>query len=159
MALTIRPYAETDRGFAIDLFLELNQLEYGISGDRKTDGQTAQACVAEAEGLMADGDSVIMIALEGEIPAGLMIWTPGHDDIFIEEGVRGYGRVSDIVVAEAHRGRGVGQALLAEAERLTRSRGLKRLRLSVLAGNVTAVTAYERFGFRHYSSTMIKELD
>ena len=159
MALTIRPYEETDRAFAIDLFVELNQLEYGISGDRRTDRQTAQACVTEAEGLAADGDSVILIALDGDTPAGLMVWTPGQDEIFIEEAVRGYGRVSDIVVAEAYRGRGVGQALLAEAERLTRSRGLKRLRLSVLAGNRTAMTAYERFGFKHYSSTMIKDLD
>ena len=76
-----------------------------------------------------------------------MVWRPGHDDLLIEESVRGYGHVDDIVVAQTHRGRGVGQALLAEAERLTRERGLKRLRLSVLVGNDGALKAYERFGF------------
>jgi ribosomal protein S18 acetylase RimI-like enzyme len=159
MTLIIRPYEKADRAFAVDLFVELNRLEYGISGDRKTDEETALACVAEAENLVTEGDSVILVALEDGTPAGLMIWAFGNDDIFIEETVREFGRVSDIVVAEAYRGRGIGRALLTEAESLTRSRGLRRLRLSVLAGNRNALAAYERFGFKHYSSTMIKELD
>ena len=68
------------------------------------------------------------------------------------ETARRYGSVQDIVIAEAHRGKGIGQALLAEAERLTREAGMTRLKLTVLSGNDVAVDAYGRFGFRDYAA-------
>ncbi|MFI5011911.1 MAG: GNAT family N-acetyltransferase [Hyphomicrobiales bacterium] len=58
-----------------------------------------------------------------------------------------------------HRGRGVGQCLLAEAERLTRDKGLKRLAIGVLCGNDGALEAYRRFGFERHATEMLKALD
>ena len=58
--------------------------------------------------------------------------------------------IHDIAVLPAHRGAGVGQALLAAAEQLARQRGCCKLTLEVLTGNPRALSSYLRFGFAPY---------
>ena len=58
--------------------------------------------------------------------------------------------VHDVAVLAAHRGRGVGQALLAACEALARERGCCKLTLEVLSGNRRALRSYESFGFVPY---------
>jgi GNAT superfamily N-acetyltransferase len=48
--------------------------------------------------------------------------------------------------------------LLAEAERLTRAEGLKRLVIGVLVANEKAERTYRNFGFEPYVAIMKKEL-
>ena len=58
--------------------------------------------------------------------------------------------VHDIAVLSAHRGQGVGQALLKAAEDHARNRGCCKLTLEVLSGNALAIRSYARFGFANY---------
>ena len=58
--------------------------------------------------------------------------------------------VHDLVVLPAHRARGVGQALLAAAQKHAQDRGCCKLTLEVLSGNARALRSYERFGFAPY---------
>ena len=58
--------------------------------------------------------------------------------------------VHDLVVLPAHRARGVGQALLAAAQKHAQERGCCKLTLEVLSGNQRALRSYERFGFAPY---------
>ena len=58
--------------------------------------------------------------------------------------------VHDIAVLAAHRGQGVGQALLQAAEAHANSRGCCKLTLEVLSGNAPAMASYKRFGFEQY---------
>ena len=58
--------------------------------------------------------------------------------------------IHDIAVLPAHRGSGVGQALLAAAEQHARKRGCCKLTLEVLTGNARALSSYLRFGFAPY---------
>jgi GNAT superfamily N-acetyltransferase len=58
--------------------------------------------------------------------------------------------IHDMAVHPAHRGRGVGQALLAAVEQHARRLGCCKLTLEVLSGNTTAQTSYQRFGFAQY---------
>jgi RimJ/RimL family protein N-acetyltransferase len=62
-----------------------------------------------------------------------------------------------LMVAESHRRRGVGTALLAEAVAWARSAGVRKLELHVFPWNEPAIALYESFGFeregyrrRHY---------
>lgn len=56
-----------------------------------------------------------------------------------------------MMVADTHRGRGIGRALLAAAiERLGAIAGLAQVTLSVTAGNRAAVGLYESLGFERY---------
>ncbi|WP_442581516.1 N-acetyltransferase family protein [Mesorhizobium sp. ASY16-5R] len=157
MTLKIRPFEMADREAAIDLFLELNRHEFTITGDRRTDRGGAVFCVDDMIQGLGQG-AVALVAEAGGKVVGLMVWAAHTDEPYMDEAARRYGRVDDIVVAEAQRGKGVGQALLAEAERLTREAGMSRLKLTVLDGNDAAVAAYERAGYRDYARVMLKTL-
>ncbi len=52
-----------------------------------------------------------------------------------------------LAVAEDHRGRGIGAALMTEAFRWSRSVGVEKIVLSVYPYNEAAIALYRRFGF------------
>jgi GNAT superfamily N-acetyltransferase len=58
-------------------------------------------------------------------------------------------RTADVhtVVLDGHRGRGVGAALVAEAERVAASHGVSMIFANIFATNEDAVAFYSRFGF------------
>ena len=154
----VRPFEATDREAAVDLFLQLNRHEFAITGDRRTDRGGAEFCVEDMIGAVEQGAVALVAETAGSV-VGLLVWAAHTDEAYMAEGSRRHGRVQDIVIAEAHRGKGIGQALLAEAERLTREAGMTRLKLTVLSGNDVAIDAYGRFGFRDYARVMVKDFD
>ena len=60
------------------------------------------------------------------------------------------GRLYSIAVAESARGDGIGEALLADAERIARRRGSSWLRLEVHQRNIPAIRLYEHAGYRAF---------
>ena len=63
-----------------------------------------------------------------------------------------------ITVMEDHRGRGVGQALMAAAEQDARSRGARRIILDVIAANDGARRFYDRLGYREQGLVLSRDL-
>jgi len=84
---------------------------------------------------MQAGRSTVLVAVDGEDPVGVAQLV--HDEV---------PEVCNVGVLEQHRGRGIGTALMSEAERLARPRG--RLRLGVGTDNPGARRLYERLGYR-----------
>lgn len=66
--------------------------------------------------------------------------------------------ISDLAVARAHDGKGVGTALLAYAERWAREHKCRHLQLAVFEGNHRARELYERSGFATEVLRMMKPL-
>jgi len=58
--------------------------------------------------------------------------------------------VHDLVVLASHRGRRVGEQMLAEVECVARARGACKLTQEVLSANGPALRLYERAGFAAY---------
>jgi ribosomal protein S18 acetylase RimI-like enzyme len=58
--------------------------------------------------------------------------------------------VHDLAVVPDFRGRGIGRALLAEAEKRAVERGCCKLTLEVQDGNLVARSLYQSFGFRDF---------
>ncbi len=69
-----------------------------------------------------------------------------------------YAYVSEIVIAKSARGRGIGKALLQDAETLARAANARWLRISVLAKNTVAREVYGHFGFEEHVISMEKPL-
>jgi ribosomal protein S18 acetylase RimI-like enzyme len=91
-------------------------------------------------------DAVSFIAWDDAQPLGLINCIEGYSTFKAQPLMN----IHDIAVLPAHRGRGVGQALLAAAEAHARERGCCKLTLEVLTGNRVALRSYQRFGFAPY---------
>ncbi|WP_299541129.1 N-acetyltransferase [uncultured Streptomyces sp.] len=68
------------------------------------------------------------------------------------------GYVYYVEVAERHRGRGHGRALMLLAENLGRLDGLERMGLHVFTTNTTARRLYESLGYLPHSHHLVKDL-
>jgi ribosomal protein S18 acetylase RimI-like enzyme len=66
--------------------------------------------------------------------------------------------ISDVAVPRSHDGHGIGQALLAYAEKFAREHRYERLQLSVFPGNERARKLYEQLGYGLDMLRMVKPL-
>ena len=96
---------------------------------------------AFAEAMAAPGRDVL-VAVAGSEVAGYAVVTAGE----------GEAELANLAVGAAHRGAGVGEALLARAVDVARGRGARRVLLAVRGSNLVAMRLYERFGFRGIGS-------
>jgi ribosomal protein S18 acetylase RimI-like enzyme len=69
------------------------------------------------------------------------------------------GRISVMIVAEAHRGQGIGAALLAEAEHRLASRGCRIIEVTSNQRRDQAHAFYEALGYERTSFRFMKKFD
>jgi GNAT superfamily N-acetyltransferase len=157
--ITIRAMHAADRDAVIDLVLVLNRFEDAITGDRPIDRAAARECLEYDEGRVAEtGGTMLVAEIDGAVLGFLALAIePGVP--FIRQEWRRHGLVMELVVAEGARKRGIGTALLAEAERLTRAAGCRAMLIGFVSGNDGAEALYRRFGFRPNAQEMLKRLD
>lgn len=96
--------------------------------------------------LAARPQAFSVLAFDGVQPVGLVNGIEG----FSTFACRPLVNVHDVVVLASHRGRRVGELMLAEVEVIARERGACKLTLEVLQGNLPAIKLYERIGFASY---------
>jgi ribosomal protein S18 acetylase RimI-like enzyme len=119
-----------------------DEAEAGYAWFLGTQMQDADACVFVAE---QDGDVV------GYVYGGLepMSWRELREAA---------GFIHDVVVADTHRGRGIGEALVERASDWLRDRGAPRVLLWTAQRNVAAQRLFLRLGFRATMIEMTREL-
>jgi GNAT superfamily N-acetyltransferase len=157
--ILIRPMRDGDMDAIIDLQWALNLFEDAISHDRVTDREGARLCVEENIAEVKQHGGALIVAESDGAVIGCLALAFAEAEAYVHPEKRRHGYVRDIVVSEHHRGGGVAQLLLAEAERLSRAAGLSGMALGMLVGNATAERAYLRFGFRPHATEMIKRFD
>jgi ribosomal protein S18 acetylase RimI-like enzyme len=96
--------------------------------------------------LAARPQAYSVLAFDGDAPVGLVNCIEGFSTFACKPLVN----VHDVAVLPSHRGRGIAEQMLAEAERLARERGAVKMTLEVLSGNASAKRLYERIGFAGY---------
>lgn len=158
MHITIRTMREDDREAVLQLLLELTAHEAALSDDRSTGLDTAVACLADdAEKASETGGAQIVADIEGRV-VGYLALQLGRAGPYVHDHLRDHVHIENIVVASEHRKVGIGQALLAEAERFARAAGRKVILLGVLPRNDIALAAYRRAGFEELSIEMVRVL-
>lgn len=95
---------------------------------------------------------VEFLAEVGGVPAGWAAIGPSIDDDLPRDG-----QLFAIYALPEHWSRGVGHALLVEAENRLRSEGFRHAHLWVLDGNARAAAFYEAHGWREDGATLTDE--
>jgi len=157
-SITLRTALPKDRDAVIELIHRLNVFEADLVNDRRRDYGGATGYYDELmQRLSKRKGRIILAELDGVI-IGAMGFSLDQDAAYVTENVRRHGTVTDLIVHEDWRGQGIGQMLLAEAERLTKEAGYKRLMIGALVANERAERTYRQFGFDPYVSILKKEL-
>lgn len=105
---------------------------------------------------------IALIAEDAQTQAtlGMLIGLIETDDgAFLIEEARRVGRITDLVVTAAARGRGIGTALIRAAESHFRALGLRYVHIGVLARNTAAQAVYGAAGYRDWLHLMVRRLD
>lgn len=106
-------------------------------------GETASAGTIEGlECIVHDPDSVLVCARDGDRIVGMGMLFVMH-----KVGKR-KGFIEDVVVAESHRGQGIGKHIMQKLIELSRERGVHTLQLSSGHERVAAHALYEKLGFK-----------
>jgi GNAT superfamily N-acetyltransferase len=156
--MLIRPARAADHDALVEQYLGLNLHEDPITHDRVIDRAGAAQSLAVAEAWVAKTDGEILVAeLDGRV-VGHLFLTFEQSPPFVRPDLRAYAYIAELFVRAEARRRGVARALLEEAERIARERGVSRIMVSALAGNDSAEATYDRAGFSPYATELIKKL-
>jgi GNAT superfamily N-acetyltransferase len=158
VSISLRAAVPSDREAVVEFIHQLNVFEAALTGDRRVDYGAARSYYGELQQRISRNGGRIVLAIVDRQVIGAMGFSLDEDAAYIVDDVRRHGTVTDLVVSEEWRGRGVGRTLLREAERLTRAAGYKRLLIGALAANERARRTYQAFGFEPYVSILTKEL-
>jgi ribosomal protein S18 acetylase RimI-like enzyme len=95
--------------------------------------------------------------VSGRVAGFVCVWSKYRSDE-PHEGPKEYGLVTDLVVVPAARGKGLGRALLEQAEAFAKKADVRWLRVGVLSSNRGARALYSTAGYRPYLEYLEKEL-
>jgi len=158
MPIIIRPARASDHAALVEQYLGLNLHEDPITHDRVTDRAGAEESLAAAEAWVRKTNGVVLVAEVNGRVVGHLFLTFEEAPPFVRRELRAYAYIAELFVRAEARRLGVARALLAAAERIARERGVSRILVSALAGNIPAETTYERAGFAAYATELIKKL-
>lgn len=157
-SITLRTASPQDRETIVELIHQLNVFEADLVGDRRRDYDGANAYYDELMARLSQRNGRVVLAEVGGNVVGAMGFSLDRDAAYVSGNVRNHGTVTDLIVHAEWRGKGIGQMLLKEAERLTKEVGLKRLMIGALVANERALRTYTQFGFEPYVAFLKKEL-
>jgi GNAT superfamily N-acetyltransferase len=133
---TVRAAAPADVRVLLDLFGELAEYEHLEHELRASEELLHEALFGERPAAEA------LIAQLGSEVVGYALFFPTFSSFLAKQGVW----LEDLFVRPAHRGVGVGKALLATVAASTRERGGERLEWAALDWNELALGFYRRIG-------------
>lgn len=154
----IREYHLEDAPQVERCIVELQAFERKIEPNRADPETIAAPYLAHILQQCLDLDGAIFVAeAEGAVVGFVCIFAKTDSGSLIEaEPEHAY--ISDLVVLPAHRGRGVGRALLRQAEEFAVQHGARVLKLDVLAANSGARALYCTAGFQEHEIRLQKQL-
>lgn len=136
MALNIRRACSDEAGLVLSLVRELAEYEKLLGEVRATEADIGAALFGDGPRLFCE-----IAEWEGE-PAGFAIWFLNFSTFSGRPGIY----LEDLFVRPAHRGRGIGKALLAYLAGECVANGWARLQWAVLDWNTPSIEFYKSLG-------------
>ncbi|MBI4929001.1 MAG: GNAT family N-acetyltransferase [Anaerolineae bacterium] len=154
-SIHVRAFSISDRDFLLSLVSRFTGFDLPAWRTRAEIDEANRKALLNAMD-QPETDALILIAEDehGE-PAGFLHLQTQTDYFNGEK----HGYISDVVVAPAFEGQGVGRLLLNAAEDWARGQGFRLLTLYVFAGNAHARRVYERAGFDQEVIKYVKPLN
>jgi ribosomal protein S18 acetylase RimI-like enzyme len=118
------------------------------------DVESGYACFLGSQ--MKEDDACVLVADAGGDVVGYVY--AGLEPMSWKELREPAGIIHDVAVAESHRGRGIGEALVREASDWLRDHGAPRVLLWTAQRNAAAQRLFSRLGFRPTMIEMTREL-
>lgn len=143
-AFSVRPANYADPADASAVVMLLDAYASDPAGGGEPLSAYARAHLVPA--LAARPHAFSILAFDGEAPVGLVNCIEGFSTFQCRPLVN----VHDVAVLASHRGRGIAEVMLGEAERVARERGAVKMTLEVLSGNAPALRLYQRIGYAGY---------
>ena len=103
------------------------------------------------------GGEIFVVETEGRVVGMVAVFARVKSNSADEDDYE-YAHISDLVVLDGYRSKGLGRALIQRAEEHVRSMGAKLLRIGVMAHNEGARVLYNRYGFDELFVMLQKEL-
>jgi ribosomal protein S18 acetylase RimI-like enzyme len=155
----IRPYQPADYAGVLRGMSDLQDHERALHPSRRAAAEVAEAYLQRLLSRVAERSGAIFVAEASGAAIGFIACYVKDTESLIEtREFSRYGYVSDLDIAAEWRGRGLARRLLAAAERHLARSGVTRLRIGVLAANISAQRAYAKYGFAPYESELEKPI-
>jgi ribosomal protein S18 acetylase RimI-like enzyme len=145
----IRDYQAADAAGLRRCLIVLQDFERDLDNRLRVGEAVADAYIAD---MLADckvhSGKVLVAEVDGDgVIAGFVAVQAKVLQDEIDEETYEVAYISDVVVLPEYRGRGIGRALLQQAEAFARAQGARWLRIGVLSKNHAAVRLYRHAGF------------
>lgn len=141
MSITIRPARADDAPTILACIRGLAEYE------RLAHEVTATEAAVRESLFGTHPQAEVLLALDAEEPLGFALFFHNYSTFLARRGLY----LEDLFVFPAHRGKGVGRALLARLASAALERGCGRVEWSVLDWNADAIRFYESLGARAMS--------
>jgi len=138
--------------------VELQEFERGLEPALPRGEEMADAYLAFLLKRCSEADGRVLVAEVDHVVVGFVGVLAKVAPTEPDDDPMPYAYISDLVVLPRYRQRGIGRALLAQAEAFARSSGARILRVGVLAKNDPAARLYRAIGFSDYQVQLVKRL-
>jgi len=132
--MTVRPATDADAP-------AIGRLLYDFNTEYEDPTPAPERIATRVRELLAGGDTAVLLGGDGPDGLAVLRFRPS----LWSEALECY--LAELYVAPAHRGRGLGRALMNAAIELARSRGADYMDLNTAETDVAARSLYESLGF------------
>jgi ribosomal protein S18 acetylase RimI-like enzyme len=143
--MTIRPACQEDYAEFVRLERQIAQLHCDAYPDIFK--PTTDRGEKEFRELLKDADWDLLVAAQGDVLLGFASCHVREQSESDSTYARREFKLASLCVEEAHRGEGIGSALLTRSMAIAKERGFPRLALNVWGFNEAARRFYEKHGF------------
>ena len=156
---TIREYERSsDVRQLRECVIELQDFERALDPRMPSGKSIADDYVADLHVRCHQHYGQILVAEEGETLAGYVVILTRVQSSELEDGDLEFGLIADLIVRSEFRGAGLGRRLMDAAELFAKEKGVRWLRIGVMAENQAARKLYLSTGFSELHVDLEKDL-